>query len=155
MRNPTNLYANQPINQRRTSRVSLAKWQLPIGACADHERATTGLNLFFTDETSFGLNGALVRRSMNRFRGTGASALHRFFEMKFSYTRACSDSIVHPLIQRFAKDKRTSLSPFFFIRIGSVFLGAHDIDIVSEIRVRFIFTVERENRIGLIYVIIR
>lgn len=31
-------YANQPINQRRTSRVadSLRKWQLPIGACADY-----------------------------------------------------------------------------------------------------------------------
>lgn len=34
-------YANQPINQRRTSRVadSLRKWQLPIGACADYDGA--------------------------------------------------------------------------------------------------------------------
>lgn len=54
--NPSNLYANQPINQRRTSRVSLAKWQLPIGACADHERATTGLKLFSPAKRGFGLN---------------------------------------------------------------------------------------------------
>lgn len=141
--NPSNLYANQPINQRRTSRVSLAKWQLPIGACADHERATTGLNLFFTDETSFGLNGAVHRSTIDEpFPWDGRIRVeHPLCIALRNEIFVRSDSIVHPLFFENPTFRETiNEDHFSFVResVRFGFPGAHSGYSFRDIRACFI-----------------